>query len=371
MSATSILMPGQHVQRLLRSRLMASLSFPHDVDDYLQAFNPSWSVSGIKATVRAVSHPTADSVTLKLRPNRNWQGFNAGQFVQLGVEIDGVRRSRCYSLAGSAHAGPGQIELTIKAHGRGCVSSFLHHQAAPGMVVSLSPAQGEFVLPHERPNRVLLISGGSGITPVMAMLRTLLDEAYQGRISFLHYARSPADMIYRAELEQIARQHPQIDLLRVYSQAADGEAQGALCAAQLQALVPDYAMAETFLCGPASLMQAVESLWRHEGLQSRLHLERFAPLRSPAAKAGEGRGELCFARSGCAVGNDGRSLLEQAEAAGLRPSSGCRMGICSTCSCRKAAGSVRNLLSGEVSSETDVDIRLCVSVALGDVTLDL
>ena len=80
---------------------------------------------------------------------------------------------------------------------------------------------------------------------------------------------------------------------------------------------------------------------------------------------------MSFARAGELVPNSGRSLLEQAEQAGLSPQFGCRMGICHTCTCRKTAGSVRNLVTGEVSSADDEDIQICVSVPVGDVELDL
>ncbi|HXG29707.1 MAG TPA: ferredoxin reductase, partial [Nevskiales bacterium] len=308
------------LRRVLGSRLAASLAFPHGVDRYLEQFDPTWSLEEVRATVVSVRQLTADSVTLSLRPNQNWRGFRAGQYVRLTVEINGVRRTRCYSPANSEHARDGLIELTAKSHAGGLVSKYLREQARPGMVVTLSQAEGLFALPGSptegRPDRVLLISGGSGITPVMAMLRTLLDEHHKGRISFLHYCNTAADMIYADALAGIAARHPNVELIRCFAQPGQGgELQGLFSREQLRAAVPDYAEAETFLCGPPAMMQAVERVWAEDGLSARLRQERFsaAPVTRASASA---EGEVRFARSERLAVNNGDTLLNQAEAAG-------------------------------------------------------
>ncbi len=358
------------LQRILRSRLLGALTYPHSIDGYLEAIHPLWSAHQVRACITAVRHTTPDSVTLSLRPNRNWAGFLPGQFVQLNVVIDGVRRSRCYSPAHSAQAADGLIELSIKA--QGTVSRYLYEQARPGMVLDLSQAQGEFYLPTPRPRRIVLISGGSGITPVMAMLRTLLNENHPGKISFLHYARTPHEVIYAAELAVLAAACPQLELIPVYTrQTTAPPGSGRFSAAQLRSLVPDFATAETFLCGPAGLMSAVQQVWAENGCSARLHLEHFTSPGATQDSTDAIHGEVVFARSERYVANNGRSLLDQAEAAGLTPQSGCRMGICSTCCCRKSSGTVRNTITGRTSSEANEDIRICVSVPIGDVALDL
>ncbi len=359
------------LRRVLGSRVLAAMTTPHGVDRYLELFNPTWSVNEVRAEVSAVRHPTADSVTLTLRPNSNWQGFRAGQFVRLTVEIDGVRRSRCYSPANSVHAVDGKIELTAKAHAGGFVSKFLREQARPGMVVTLSQADGSFALPEQRPERVLLISGGSGITPVMAMLRTLCDEGHTGRITFLHYCNGAKDLIYAEELAEIAARYPNVELLRAFTEAEQcGELQGLFCREQLATAVPDYAEASTFLCGPPGMMKVVQQLWAEDGLGERLHLENFtaAPVVIDSTNA---EGEVRFARSERLAVNNGATLLDQAEAAGLRPEAGCRMGICHTCTCRKLSGQVRDTRTGQLSDGGEEDIQICVSVPVGTVTLDV
>lgn len=359
------------LRRVLSSRVVAAMTTPHGVDRYLELFDPTWSVHEVRAEVVAVNRPTADSVTLSLRPNGNWQGFRAGQFVRLTVEIDGVRHTRCYSPANSVHAADGRIELTTKAHPTGFVSKFLRDRARPGMVVTLSQADGSFALPERRPERVLLISGGSGITPVMSMLRTLCDEGHRGRITFLHYCKSAKDLIYAGELAAIAARHPNVEVLRAFAEAEQcGELRGLFHREQLAAAVPDYAQASTFLCGPPGMMKVVQQVWAEDGIAERLHLENFtaAPVAIDSAGA---EGEVRFARSERLAANNGATLLDQAEAAGLRPESGCRMGICHTCTCRKLSGQVRDTRNGRLSDGGEADIQICVSVPVGTVTLDI
>jgi stearoyl-CoA 9-desaturase NADPH oxidoreductase len=357
-------------RRLLGSGLLDALTAPHGVDRYVELVRPSWSLRDARAEVTRVTRQTADTVTLALRPNRNWQGFRAGQFISLTVEIDGVRETRCYSPA-CAEQPAGQIEITVKAHPEGKVSTYLNTSATPGMVVGLSEAAGDFVLPAQRPQDLVLVSGGSGITPVMAMLRTLCAEGHEGTTTFLHYAPTADRVAYRAELAEIAARHPNVRVVLAHTrEQPDGPLTGHLCRRHLLAATSGRAPAPTYVCGPPGMLDAARTIFAEDGIEDLLHIESFLPppLTLPTEDAG---GSVGFAGSGTHVQSDGRTLLEQAEHAGLSPEFGCRMGICHSCTCRKTAGSVRNVLSGEVSSEPDEDIQICISVPVGDVQLDL
>jgi ferredoxin-NADP reductase len=356
-------------RRLLGSGLLEALAAPHGVDRYLELIRPSWSLREARAVVIRVGRQTADSVTLTLRPNENWEGFSAGQFVRVTVEIDGVRQMRCYSPACSEHT-PDRIEITVKAHPEGQVSGFLNRAAHPGMVVGLSAAEGDFVLPPDRPERLLLISAGSGITPVMSMLRTLCDEGHAGAVTFMHYAPARDDVIYRSVLGEIAARHANVRLVPAYTREAGGSLSGHLCREHLDAVAPDLVGAETYVCGPPGLIESARRMWAEDGIEELLHLESFLPP-SLAIASDRAEGIVSFAQARERAPNSGRSLLEQAEQAGLSPQFGCRMGICHTCTCRKTGGTVRNLVSGEVSSADDENIQICVSVPVGDVELDL
>jgi ferredoxin-NADP reductase len=354
-------------RRLLASSAVDLLLGPHGVDRYLELIRPTLTVRDARAEVLAVHRQTPRSVTLRLRPNRAFDGFRAGQYVRVGVEIDGVRHTRTYSPAGSEHA-TGELELTVTVHPQGRVSRHLHSALAPGSVLHLGPADGEFTLPDPRPERLVLISGGSGITPVLSMLRTLCDERHEGEIVFLHYARTAADWLYRDALDGLAARHPNLTVRYV----ATREGGGHLSAATVSALLEDgdLAGADVAACGPPALLDAVHALWAAAGAPERVHTETFTPLRLPGLE-GAATGTLHFTRSERSVAAGSGSLLEQAEAAGLSPAFGCRMGICHTCTCRKAAGAVRNVLTGERLDGEDEDIQLCISVPDGDVALDL
>jgi ferredoxin-NADP reductase len=344
------------ITRFSPLRLAEALATPHGVDRYLELVHPMLTVRELRAVVVDVRR-TPGSVTLTLRPTWQWRGFTAGQFVRVGVCIDGRWHTRCYSPAGSQHRRG--IELTVRAHDDGLVSQYLYATARPGLTIRLSPAEGEFVLPTPRPPRVLLISGGSGITPVMSMLRTLADEAYAGDLAFVHYARRPIDVPYRAELDALAAAHPNLRVAMRHPAE-----HGRLDRAGLWGIAPWFAEAETFVCGPPALMAATSELIDGE----RLHTEEFV-LAAPTR--GEAGGALPFARSGVTAANSGATLLEQAEAAGLSPEHGCRMGICFSCTKVKTAGCTRNVRTGETDSDPDHEIQLCISVPVGDVAIDL
>jgi stearoyl-CoA 9-desaturase NADPH oxidoreductase len=275
--------PKSGLRRILNSRVAALLTYPHGVDGYLEQFDRKWSVEDVRAELVAVRRQTTDSVTVQLRPNANWRGFRAGQYLRLSVDVNGVRRTRCFSPTNSVHATNSLIELTCKIGPDSVVARHLSERAEAGDVLHLSQAEGQFALPVARPERVLLISGGSGITPVLSMLRTLTDEGHRGEITFLHYCNRAADQLYASELAAIAAQHYNVQLLRCYTEPGQGgELEGLFSHAQLAQAVPDYRDAETYLCGPPGMMKAVQSAYEQDGIGERLHLEHFsaAPGRS-------------------------------------------------------------------------------------------
>jgi ferredoxin-NADP reductase len=344
-------------RRVLGSPLLDLLTGPHGVDRYTELVEPTWSQGDARARIVAVQHRTPRSVTLTLAPNDAFSGFKAGQHVNLSAEIDGRRRTRCYSPASAE--GTSLIELTVGLHDGGLVSTYLHRHARPGMVVGLDGVGGEFVLPDVRPRRILFVSGGSGITPVMSMLRTLAAERFDGEIAFVHYARSADEACYREELASM----PGVRVLHGFTRSADqGDLTGHFDASHLAAAMtsPDA----VYVCGPPPLASAVREHCDN------VSAETFVPpvFDVPAHSAG---GRITFADSDINREDDGRPLLEQAEAAGLTPESGCRMGICHTCTRRKTRGVVRNLITGAVSAADEEDVQICVSAPVGDVELAL
>jgi len=363
-------LPGS-VRRLLDNRLVEGLTTPHGVSRYLEAVHPLWTLEGGRALVTEVYRETPDMTTITLRPDQSWQGFVAGQHVRIGVQIDGALRTRTYSVSSSQHRADGHLTITVKRKEGGLVSGHLASEVRPGQALACSPATGDVVLPDPRPDRLVLISGGSGITPMASMLRTLADEGHRGRVTFLHYARTRADVAFAADLERIAERMPHAQVVIVTTGPGErGPLTGRFVPAHLHNLVPDHLEVPTFACGPTGLVDAVEAHYETLGGVEQLQVERFTPpVLQTSAEPGDGT--IRFATSGIERSDDGRSLLEQAEDEGLAPESGCRMGICRTCTQHKVAGGTVDLRNGRRSDAPEEQVQICVSVAAGDVILDL
>jgi ferredoxin-NADP reductase len=341
------------VKRVLGSPLVDLLTGPHGVDRYTELVEPTWTLGTARARVLAVRRTTPRSVTLTLEPNAAFPGFRAGQYVTMAIDIDGRRHTRCYSPANAENSPV--LELTIGRHDGGVVSTYLYEHARPGLVVGLESVAGDFVLPAERPQRILFISAGSGITPVMSMLRTLRAEGFPGEVTFVHYARTAQDACYRDELAAMSG----VTVLHGYTRSPNsGHLSGYFGPEHLRDADAVY------VCGPPALVDAVRAACPTALAES------FVPPVFVVPDTPQG-GQVTFADSGVDVTDDGRSILDQAEAAGLAPASGCRMGICHTCTRPKTRGAVRNLITGAISSVDCEDVQICVSAPVGDVEIAL
>lgn len=360
------------IRKALASPAIAKVTSPHHLDDYLTLVHPMMTVSAVRGRVVDVIRETGDASTVVLRPNGTWTGFVPGQHVEFGVEVEGTRRVRVFSVSSSAARKDGLFSVSVKAHPDGYVSQFLHAgQLAPGTVVYLSPATGDFVLPERVPDHILLISGGSGITPVMSMLRTLADRGHTGRVTFLHYARTREDEMFSIELDAMA-ELPFVDMVRVYTRSSEpgAELNGRITLDHLRHLAVDPTATPTWVCGPAGLIATVTEMYAELGAGDQLTAEYFK-VPSVDLDAEDATGSVSFEASGVAAANSGATILEQAEAAGLSPAYGCRMGVCNTCAVKKLHGAVRHVISGEVCADTDETIKVCVNVPVGDVAVDL
>ena len=362
-------------RRAARSPVLSTLTHPYPPGRLLELVDPLWSDRD-RAEVESVRHETDDVVTLVLRPAAGWPGHRAGQHTVLRVEVDGVTHARAFTIASSAHD-HARVELTMKAHPDGVVVPWLRQHAAPGLVVGLDHASGDVHLPDERPDDVLLVGAGSGTTPPLSVLRTLRDEGHTGRVTFVHLARTRADALFvdelRAAADALADCRVHVLLTREDGHPGHGTRLGADL---LDRLHPTWRDALAVVCGPAPLLEAAEALWHEQSDPSRLLVERFRP--APLVLGEPGGGTITFTRSGVEVDDDGRTLLEQAEAAGLTPESGCRMGICHSCDVRKTAGPTRDVRDGRVHAgptpgegNTTDTVQVCISVACGDVAVDL
>jgi ferredoxin-NADP reductase len=359
------------IRKALASKPVASLTSPFTVDHYLEQIHPLLAAENVRARVLEVRRETGDASTVVMRPNGAWKGFVPGQHVQFGVEVDGTRRIRVFSVSSSKAAKGRTFSVSVKAHPDGYVSQFLHRELKPGTVVFLSQAEGTFVLPREIPSSLLLVSGGSGATPVMSMLRTLRDTGHTGDVTFLHYARSREDEMFSDELDEIAATTG-FRVVRVYTRQPEPHAElaGRFVVDHLKHLGVDPVDTLTYACGPAGLIASIRDAYAELGASDQLRMEYFK-VPSVDLDAADATGTLSFDDAKIEAANSGATILEQAEAAGLKPEFGCRMGVCNTCAIKKNGGAVRHVVSGEICADTDETIKICVQVPIGDVNVAL
>ncbi|WP_369807168.1 ferredoxin reductase [Mycobacterium sp. 1081908.1] len=355
--------PGWHALRKLAARITTPL-LP---DDYLHLANPLWSARELRGRVLDVRRETEDSATLVIKPGWGFSfDYQPGQYIGIGLLVDGRWRWRSYSLTSSpaeTSGSPRTVTITVKAMPEGFLSTHLVAGVEPGTIVRLAAPQGNFVLPDPAPPSILFLTAGSGITPVMSMLRTLVRRNQIGDVMHLHSAPTESGVMFRAELAALAADQPGYRL-----QVRETRTQGRLDLAALDQQVPDWRERQTWACGPEGMLNQAQKVWSSAGIGDRLHLERFAVAKAAPAGAG---GTVTFARSGRAVAADAAtSLMDAGEGAGVQMPFGCRMGICQSCVVSLVDGHVRDLRTG-AEHEPGTRIQTCVSAASGDCVLDI
>ena len=357
---------GDNPARQALRAVVGRITTPLLPDDYLQLANPLWSARELRGRVVEVRRETTDSATLVIKPGWGFRfNYQPGQYIGIGLLVDGRWRWRSYSLTSSPATSKTArtITITVKAMPEGFLSTHLVGGVAPGTVVRLAAPQGNFVLPDPAPPSVLFITGGSGITPVMSMLRTLSRRDQITDVVHLHSAPTESDVMFAAELAELTRSRPGYRL-RVRATRREGR----LNLSRIADAVPDWRQRHTWACGPEGMLNDAEKVWAGEGLAERLHLERFAVSR--AAPHGQG-GTVTFARSGKTVAADAAtSLMDAGESVGVRMPFGCRMGICQSCVVGLAQGHVRDLRTG-TEHEPGTRVQTCISAASGDCVLDV
>jgi ferredoxin-NADP reductase len=342
-------------------------------EDYLDLFAPLRPGAALRGRVVQVQPETADAATLVLRPGADWAGHVPGQYVRIGVDVDGVRQWRAYSLTHGPRP-DGCISITVKAVPHGLVSNHLVRHTEPGTLVHLEQAAGEFVLPAAG-TKLLFVTAGSGITPVIGMLRNLFPVTDSGAlrlprsaeldITVVHVAPTEPDSIFLRNLREL----DEAGLVRLVARYDD--VHGVLDVAELDRLVPDLHDRTTLACGPAGLLDALAAHLDERGLP--LLTEQF---RVATVEPGEG-GTVRFsgpANAGTTLEADGATpILDAAEQAGVLMPSGCRMGICFGCVLPLREGAVRDLRNGAITTAAPGDgvkIQTCINAAAGACDID-
>ena len=348
---------------------------PLQASHYVELVNPLWSSHKLQARVEGVWDETRDARTITLRPGRNWRRHRAGQHVRLGVPIEGRRFTRTYSISSSPERRDGCITVTVKVLEGGRMSGHLVRNLKVGSYLPIGLPQGDFLVPEATPVRPLFITAGSGVTPVMSMLRTWDIVGNMPDVVHLHYAPHRYDVIFGSELQQLASTWRRYRYEPVHTRE-DGDASSTarhFGAAQLDALCPDWRTREVWACGPQSLLASVEEHFGAAGRGRYLHIERFRAAMADVPDDAAG-GTVTFRSNGTAAtveADASTPLLRVAEDAGLNPAHGCRMGICHTCDVPLGSGRVRDLRTGEVIEEPGRTVQICISGAAGDCEIDL
>jgi stearoyl-CoA 9-desaturase NADPH oxidoreductase len=345
---------------------MRTLFTPLLPDDYLELINPLWSTQELRGRIERIERETPDAVTVVIRPGYEWDGHEPGQYLRVGVVVDGVHHWRAYSLTSDpGREADGCIRITPKLVEEGKVSPFFNRMAKPGAIVRLGGVEGDFVLPEPPPRKLLFISAGSGITPIMSMLRALDRRDGLDDTVHLHSARQPEEIIFGDRLREIDESH---DGFRLHLQLT-GE-MGRMGPADLDELCPDWREREAFVSGPKEMLDALLEHWEQEGDEEKLHMERFQPVLD-VAEPGEG-GAIHFTKSDCKTESDGsKPILVAGEEAGLELPFGCREGICHTCIGKLQSGQIRDMRTGKVHGQEGEMVRTCIHAPEGPIEIEL
>jgi len=341
------------------------LTTPLLPDDYLTLLNPLWSSRELRGRVEEIIPETDDAATLVIRPGWGWHyQHRPGQYVGIGVQVGGKFQWRSYSVSSAPVRSGRTLAITVRAMPEGKLSEHLVKGLAPGTIVRLATPNGDFVLPDPPPARTLFLVGGSGITPVMSMLRTL-DRRNSMSDVVLHYSSTtPERMIFRDELRAMHDKHPTLTVIERHT-----DTDGIFALAGLEEVCPDWRERETWACGPGPMLDAVEEHWEAAGLEDQLHLERFSIKFE--GDGGEG-GSLSFQNSNKTIEVDGATtVLEAGESAGVGMPYGCRVGICHTCTVTKISGTVRDLRNGAEFDQPNEQVQTCVTVPVGPCVLNI
>jgi ferredoxin-NADP reductase len=332
----------------------------------------------------AVRDETADVKTFVFEARTPARfAYMPGQFLTFDFPIDGAVVNRCYTIA-STPTRPHQVSITVKRQPNGVVSPWLHANMRPGTAIRVSGPMGVFSFMQHQAPKYLFCSGGSGVTPVMSMARALHDVNNDANIVFLHFARSPADIIFRRELDLMTRHVPHLRVVHVCETDAPGESwggfKGRLNAAMLPLIAPDFMEREIFNCGPAPFMKAAQTTLETLGFpMAHYHEESFdfAALQEDAAPVVEALSGVNFtveftkSRRSISV-SSGRHILDAARGEGMRLPSSCTKGMCGTCKSRLVSGRVEMHHQGGIR-QREIDagmILICCSKPLTDLVID-
>lgn len=359
----------------LASSVALSSSFKAYFEPLVQWAKPQWRADLIRSKIVSVRKESQDMYSLLIQPGKQFQAFQAGQYIELTVQKDGAWMSRFFSISTSPayFQQTGLIEVSIRIQDGGRITPWLPEALDAGSIVNLSQAMGDFIIEDAfKPS--LFIAGGSGITPFRSILQQLSLAALKeqpkpiGPITLMYYARSADHFLFQKEFELMAKDQSWLTLHLI-----DSEEAGFISSEHILSYCPSVLTHQVYICGPTNMITATRDILRGLNLApAQLHYEFFGP--EPTAHSHNGTASILFSQAGKQVEVDesnSSNLLELAENHSIKPVSGCRIGVCHQCICQKKSGVVMNTKTGEYSDTGHEEIQLCISQPVGDVVLDL
>jgi ferredoxin-NADP reductase len=279
-------------------KIGSRLTTPLHPDDYLSLINPLWTARELRGRIEKVIPETEDAATIVIRPGWGWHyDHKPGQYVGIGIQVEGKFHWRSYSVSSPPKKSGRTLAITVRAMPEGFLSSHLVSGLEPGTIIRLAAPNGDFVLPEPPPEKMLFLVAGSGITPVMAMLRTLDRRGTMPDVVVAYSSPTEDRMIFRDELREMSEKHEKLVL---HEQHTDSD--GMLEMSDLDRVCPDWKERTTWACGPAPMLDAAEEHWEEAGLEDELHLERLPdghlphlhahPRRGVGARPPQRRGDL-------------------------------------------------------------------------------
>lgn len=357
--------------------------------DTWSAYGAQWNSGEQKALLCCdVRDETHDVKTFSFRcADFSALSFEPGQFITISPVIAGQTIARCYTLS-SSPTRPFSFSITVKRVPNGVVSNWLHDNLRAGDALSASGPAGSFTPVGHPAKKLLYLSAGSGVTPLMSMTRAGFDMTAQLDIVFVHSARTPSDIVFHEELTRMQALMPGLRVLNVCEGlGADTDWTGPVGRLSLELLsesVPDFKEREVFTCGPQGYMDAVKALLENGGFDfHHYHQESFdiatlveAPLieAAPIVEQGETLFSVTLSRSGKTFSMPAtQTVLSAAKKAGAIVPSSCSQGVCGTCKTALLQGTVEMNHNGGIRQrEIDKGLRLlCCSRPTSDLVIDL
>lgn len=336
----------------------------------LSHLSKTWSVNRIKAKVIRIQEESPDVKSFYLEPNGLWKGFLPGQHVNISLKINGRFQTRTFSF--SSHPKEKLLRITIKKIAGGLVTNHIHTYTKIGDIWELGEATGDFLLNKVIENdKLLFISGGSGITPILSQLKELSKKNSPSQIKLLYFSKTEKDILFKNELNLLTHSLPNFEVIHFLSEEETLKYNfGIFNESILKDHVPDFKEHSTFFCGPEPLKRIVFHLYEKENLLDKILSEDFGLFNQKTDDAVELQTvKLLFRAREEEVGSE--SILDSLLDKGISLQHGCKSGICNTCACMKSKGRVKNLITGKISDDSREKIKLCVSVAMTEIHLEV